>query len=185
MFRRKATLNYHLFFIVAFLLTGCATVNESAELYGIKMKSESSAKDFIMKPTVNQAFQYSYSRSTMDNEVYAFGHLEKIDYLAGKISSIRVSIMNESKTPLSIEHVFASFSLITNDGERIELEPSVAFYPANKRLLPHRKETFVLNVAPYKLSKEAIRMVICSFGLGETTIVLLPRPDSALRSSPP
>ena len=166
-------------------LTGCATVNEKADFYGIKMKSEFSAKDFAMKPTANESFEYSYRKSTMDNEIYAYGHLETIEYLAGKISSIRVTIVNESKKPLTVERVFASFALVTNDGERYELEPPIAFYPANRFILPGAQEIFALNVAPYKLVKEDIRMVICSFELGETKIILFPRPSPAVQSSPP
>src|SRR3989344_274183 len=84
------------FVVMACCLIGCATVNEKADLYGIKMKSESSAKDFTLKPTANESFDYSYRKNTMDNDVYAYGHFETIEYLAGKISSIRVTIVNGS-----------------------------------------------------------------------------------------
>jgi len=193
------------FFVMAYFLSGCATVSERAELYGIKMKREFSAKDFAMKPTADESFDYSYRKSTMDNELYAYGHFETIEYLAGKISSIRVTIVNGSETPLAVERVFASFALVTKDGERYELESPAAFYPATRFILPGTQETFALSVAPYKLTKEDIRMVICSFGLGETKIILFPRPralahgtsveaeeslvtsrpSSAVRSSPP
>ena len=173
------------FFVMAYCLVGCATVNEKADLYGIKMKSEFSAKDFAMKPSAAGSFEYSYRKSTMDNEIYAYGHLETIEYLKGKISSIRVTIVNGSKAPLAVERVFASFTLVTNEGERYELESPTAFYPANRFISPGTQETFALNVAPYKLMKEDIRMVICSFDLGETTIILSPKPSSTVRSSPP
>ena len=183
--RKKLRYIFASFFVMASFLVGCATVNEKADFYGIKMKSEFSAKDFAMKPTANESFEYSYRKNTMDNEIYAYGHLETIEYLKGKISSIRVTIVNGSKAPLAVERLFASFALIATNGERYELEPSLAFYPANRYIAPGTQETFALNVAPHKLVKEDIRMVICSFGLGETKIILFPRPSPAVRSSLP
>ena len=161
--------------LMVLLSAGCATIHEKADFYGIKMRSERASKDFRMKPTSDESFRYSYRKSTMENEIYAYGHLEYVDYIPHKISSLRVTIINESERPISIEHSFAAFTLVTKEGERFDLKPSMTFYPANKFLKPKSQETFALALGKHAIQKEDIEKVICSFELGETQIILFPR----------
>ncbi len=156
-------------------LSGCATLNEKADLYGIQMKNVRSSQNFHLKSDATDGFSYTYRQGVMDNDVYAYGHFGYIQYPPNKISNLRITLINESKAPIAIDYNFASFTLGTQDGQKHEIKSWITFYPANHAIAPKGRMIFSFSLGELKLNAKDVKMLTCSFGLDETIVVLLPK----------
>lgn len=121
-----------------------------------------------------QAAQF-YGKDTRDEKVTAWGYLKQA--APGHAKEIRITIVNDSAKSINVKPTFASFTLITQSNEEIELlMPAMLWYPATDSIKPKTKAIFIPSFGALRVQKEDIKEIICSFDLDGTKIILRPKP---------
>ncbi len=171
------------------LLTGArlASAQEAAtHFYGVKMKSESYAR-MLSEQELKGLPDSLEAHPGMDKNIFAQAQL--VHSLGER--RLEIQVYNHTDRPLSTRYALADYSVITQDGQRHELkDPAVVWHPATESIPPQRSATFVPRFGNSRVRNEDIRLVVCSFNLDETKIVLFPvqrqvRVPAQLQAAPP
>lgn len=140
----------------------------AADFFGVKMKSEDFAQDVYLLEDVKVP-EFT-SRPGTDKRVYAYGYMSTV---LGGGRGIALEVFNHSEEPLATQKLFRELSIVTWDGRRYDRsEPEMMW--ARDVLKSGESATFNFTFPGIRVEKEEVRMVVCSFDLGETLIVLLP-----------
>ena len=163
-----------LYSLITVLVFSGSVAYAYSDFYGIKMKDPNCAGDFVMERSGAEVPKYSLNKDTMDDRISATGQLE---YFFSAIKSIHIRVMNRSDKPIRTDLTFASIKLIATDDQEYEMvQPDIVEYPAVDMINPKDEATFVIPMVRLQIKKEEIKMIVCSFDMGETKIILLPRP---------
>ncbi len=145
------------------------------DFFGIKMRSVRCAEDFKIEKKEAKKFIYSYNKETMSDKIRASAVFFSYQ---GKVKEIYITVYNDSDKPIPAKRVFTTFAVVTNDGDTYEMDdPSHTIYPLTELIAPQGgRVRFVRWITRHDLGKKDIKMIVCSFDLGETKIVLVPNP---------
>ena len=124
--------------IVACFLTIPAAAFASADFYGVKMASESYAKDLVIDESSGQP-AFTVERPGMDKRVFAYGKLASI---LGASKGISVKVFNNSDKTLPTGYDLAEYTVVTKDGERHSLAPPAMVFPAVDSIEPRKNAVF-------------------------------------------
>ncbi len=172
-----------LYSLITFFILSGSVAYAYSDFYGIKMKDPNCASDFVLEGGGGEVPKYSLNRDTMDDRISATGQLE---YFFSAIKSIHIKVMNRSDKPIRTDLTFASIKLIATDDQEYEMvQPDIVEYPAVDMINPKDEATFVIPMVRLQIKKEEIKMIICSFDVGETKIILLPRPSELAKPATP
>lgn len=154
-------------FFALFLLSGATAGWAYTDFYGVKMRSVSNAKDLVIEQTPDNSLKYAHNADTMDERVRAWGQLGH--------GVVKITVENGSDMPISTDLTFMEFTLVTTSGDQHELgKPGAFVMPAE--ITPGKKVTFSPSFGGLRINKADIQMIICSFDMGETKVVLVPWP---------
>jgi len=156
-----------------FLLSGATAGWAYTDFYGVKMRSVSNAKDLVIEPTPDNSLKVTYNENTMDDRVHAWGQLMHAG--TGRYGGVKITVENLSDKPILTDLTFAEFTLLTTSGDQHELgKPGAFVMPAE--ISPGKKVTFTPSFGGLRIKKEEIQMIVCSFDMGDTKVVLVPWP---------
>lgn len=159
--------------LVVLLLSGAPAGWAYTDFYGVKMRSTSNAKDLVIEPTPDNSLKVTHNENTMDDRVRAWGQLMHAG--TGRYGGVKITVENLSDKPILTDLTFAEFTLLTTSGDRHELGSPGAFWmPAV--ISPGKKVTFTPSFGGLRIKKADIQMIVCSFDMGETKVVLVPWP---------
>ncbi len=160
------------FFLLAvfFLSKNAAGAYASqADFYGIKMTSEHYAKGLVIDQS-EDAPRFGVEKPGMDKRVFATGNLT--NFLGAR--GIEIHVFNGSDQEISSHFDYAEYTVVTKDGERHLMKPPRMAFASTETIAPNKSATFGPVFEGGAIKKEDIRMVICSFDLGDIKIFLLP-----------
>lgn len=138
------------------------------------MKSEDFAQDIFLVEN-NKIPDFSNNRPGTDKRIYAFGYMSSV---VGGGHGFSVEVFNHSDKTLATEKLFRDLTLVTYNGKRYDRSETEMMWSRNT-LKPGESANFNFKFPGIRLSREELRMVICSFDMGRTTIILFPltRPE--------
>ncbi|MGH7197643.1 MAG: hypothetical protein ACREH5_02745, partial [Candidatus Omnitrophota bacterium] len=143
------------------------------DFYGVKMRSVSNAEGLLIEPTPDNSLKVTHDANTMDDRVRAWGRLQHTG--TGRSGVVKITVENLSDKPILADLSFAEFSLVMTNGDRHELKPPMLF-GAPEEILPGKKAAFSPTFGALMIKQADVRMIVCSFDMGETIIALVPRP---------
>ncbi len=158
---------------IVFQATGCTTIHERIDYYGIRTEHEKDAKNFSASSVSEKDFQFSYDKERGNKSVYAYGYLETHGTRGDEVESVRILITNGSQERITTERLFTRFKVVTPKKE-LWVDASGGFYPQSKYLDPGRSQSYYLPLGRHRLMKEDILRIVCYLNLQETIIVMLP-----------
>ena len=151
-----------------FVVSGCAT---TPDFRGLRMPSESHAEDLISAGLTRDIFKISTEKVSAS---------ANIEYFTGEIIGFWITLNNQSNKAIVTKQLFADYTLITRDGDRVGLlPPTVSYNPVSEVLGPKSSTTFQIRLGRPKVTREEIKMIICSLDLGKTKVYLFPNPEKA------
>lgn len=156
------------FFFFLFTL-GTSAAYGAADFYGIKMKSEDFAQNIQLKEN-NLVPDFSVSKPGTDKRVYAYA------YTSGTVGGgrgVSIQVYNHSEGPFATDRLFREMTLVTWSGTRYDRSEAEMMLNRNS-LGPGEDATFNFTFPGIRVPKEEIRMIVCSFDLGGTMIILFP-----------
>jgi hypothetical protein len=143
--------------------------------FGYKMRSESYARELIKREDFKVSTEAFPDSEGIDKSVYATARFK---YTLPEGYVMEVTIFNHSKTDIPAPIKFTEFIIIFKDGQRQELtKPGVVVYPYTEKILPGVPLRLMVDVGGRRFDKNEIEMIVCSFNLGDTKIVMVPLPD--------
>ena len=114
--------------------------------------------------------------------VTATGHVEGW-FNSGR--TVTITVKNGSSKNIPAPYDLTDYFLVLKDGRRIELgKPKMALFPSGNAIRPKATVTLKAHLGDLQVSEDDIEMIICSFNLGETKIVLTraPAPDKPAKT---
>ena len=167
-----------LYVLPFFLLARLSAASAAPDFYGVIMKSESYAKGVAIQ-NPDDAIRSFAGREGLDKKIHAYGYFESF---FGLDPRIRIRVFNDSAKPVRAPYLYADYTAVTRDGTRWKLRPPVmAWFPATERIDPGRSAVFKPSLAGLSVKREDVQMIICSFNMDETKVVLLPVPKKTAR----
>ena len=153
-----------MFFFLSVLLQGCA----APDFRGLKLFGEGEARSLMEQGITKD----SLTGSKDGVEAWA-----NADYFLGEISSFWITVKNNTKKRIPTLNRFTTYILVTQDGQKRELKPPMGqFVPAGDMIQPGGQGTFQARLSRPKVRREDVKMLICSFNLGNTQVFLFPNP---------
>lgn len=152
-----------------FFLTLATAAQAGADFYGVKMKSEDFAKNVFLVdgPKIPD---FTNNRPGTDKRVYAYGYMSSF---VGGGKGIALEVFNHSDAPIATDKLFRELTLVTYDGRRYDrAEPEMMW--SRPELGPGQHATFNFKFPGARIHRDEVRMVICSFDMGQTQIFLFP-----------
>jgi hypothetical protein len=144
------------------------------DFYGVKMKSEDFAQDVFLIDNVKIP-DFTNERPGTDKRIYAYGYMS--GFLSGG-RGISVRLYNHSDRPIATDELFREMTVVTYSGARYDRAHTEMMWKKGT-LKPGEEATFNYKFPGVRLDKDEIRLVVCSFDMGETMIVLFPlRPSN-------
>lgn len=152
------------------------------DFYGVKMKSEDFAQNvfLIEAPKIPD---FTNERPGTDKRVYAYGYMSS--FLGGG-KGIAIEVFNHSDAPMATDKLFRELIIVTYDGRRYDRGETEMMW-SRARLGPGQRATFNYKFPGARIHREEVRMIICSFDLGQTSIFLFPlrHPEKAAPAAVP
>jgi len=164
---RKATV---LLLTAFFVLKSAPAALAAADFYGVKISSESYAKGLWVDES-GSAPKFTVEKPGMDKRVFAYGNWAGF---LGTSKGISIQVFNNSDQAITTHYDFAEYTVVTQDGERHSMSPPAMVFPSIESIEPKKSAVFEPVFDGGGIKKEDIRMIICSFDLGDTKIILLP-----------
>jgi hypothetical protein len=168
-------------FLTVFALLGAAHQAVAApDFYGVKMKSEDFAQDvfLIEQPKIPD---FTNQRPGTDKRVYAYGYMSS--FLGGG-KGIAIEVFNHSDAPLATDKLFRELTVVTYSGERYDRAETEMMW-SRRVLKPGQRATFNFKFPGVRIHKDEVRLIICSFDMGQTTLFLFPlRPPEKTAPAP-
>lgn len=154
-------------------LSGTTAGWANTDFFGIKMRSANHAGGLVIEQTHDNTLKYTHDANTMDDRVRAWG---KLTYSGtGRYGGVKITVENRTDTAIPTDLSFLDFTIVTAGGDRHELgKPGTLGLPAE--IEPGKKVTFEPSFGSLRVKKADIKMIICSFDMEGTQVVLLPRP---------
>ncbi|MEI8345506.1 MAG: hypothetical protein WCG06_05485 [Candidatus Omnitrophota bacterium] len=145
--------------------------------YGVKMSSEAYARDMLQNKDFKLTAGAFADNPSIDKSVYATANFKNTIHTG---RALEVTVFNHSKREIGAKYQFNEFTLVFKDGTREEFTDSgFVFYPNVEKILPGTSVRYCVGLNGLEFRKSDIEMIVCSFNLDETRIVLLPLPQSA------
>ncbi len=151
--------------VLFFVLKNTSAAPASSDFYGVKMMSEYHAKDLVVDESGPSPI-FSVDKPGMDKRIYATASL------SGR--NIKIQIFNHSDETIISDTDTTEYVVVTHDGERHTLKPQPMAWASSHPIAPNKSATFDPSFVGPILKKSDIRVLICSFDLGEMKIILLP-----------
>jgi hypothetical protein len=146
------------------------------DFYGVQLRSEAVADKVTIEPSID-GLTVSGDPEHINKDVYGYGFLAYNGLFSSR-PTIVVRIYNTTRRRVPTGQTFVDYTIVTRDGARYELGEPTLLFPANE-FIPPKKSIQIQFTAPYhSLKREDIKMIICSFELGERKVILLPIPES-------
>ena len=157
-------------FLLLVLFAGfAARADAAADFFGVKMISEDFARDIAFRENIT-APDFTNDRPGTDKRIYAYGYSSSI---LGRGRGVSFIVHNHSEKEISTEYLFRECIIITKDNKRYEASETEMQWRKGK-LRPGDKAVFNIRFPGVDVPKGQVRMIILSFGLGETQIFLYP-----------
>lgn len=139
--------------------------------YGVKVKSEAFLPQVMTEAGSIDPTNIPKAEG-VDPRVYARAAVE-CNAGSGKILNLTVS--NRSDKSISADRTFTEYIIVTKSGERVTLsENDTLFFPSNVEIAAGRNVIFKPSVTHLDVEWWNVRMIICSYDMGQTKIMLLP-----------
>ncbi len=154
-----------------FLLMALTSVTAyaDAEFYGIQMRDEHVAKSLVLAE--EQLTAEEIGRGALFNKsVYATASLKED---TDQRVNFSVNIFNNSDKVISADYQYRDYYLVTKEGRKYPLYDPEAQFDLDE-ILPKTNVTFQPSLGNLVISKKNIKMIVCSFDLGRTSLVLFP-----------
>lgn len=148
---------------------GTSVAYAAADFYGIKMKSEDFAQNIQLKEN-NLVPDFSASRPGTDKRVYAYAY---VSGTVGGGKGVSIQVYNHSDGPFATDRLFREMALVTWSGTRYDRSETEMMRNRDS-LGPGEDATFNFTFPGIRVPKEEIRMIVCSFDMGGTMIILFP-----------
>ncbi len=139
------------------------------DFYGVQMKSEDFAQDTFLIEN-NKIADFSNNRPGTDKRIYAYGYTSSV---VGGGHGFSIEVFNHSDKAIGTEKLFRELVLVAYDGRRYDRSETEMMW-SRDRLGPGEEATFNFKFPGILIGIDEIRMVICSFDLGNTSIYLFP-----------
>ncbi len=155
--------------LLLFLLTifVAAQAYADSEFYGIQMRDERVAKSLVLAEVRLTPEEISQG-NLFNKNVYATASLKED---ADQKANFSVNIFNNSDKAISADYQYRDFYLVAKDGRKYPLyDPETQF--DIDEIPPKTNVTFQPSLGNLVISKKNIKMIVCSFDLGRTTLVL-------------
>ena len=160
--------------LLIFMSLIAPSAHGAADFYGIKMKSEDFAQNIDIREN-NLVPDFSQGRPGTDKRIYAYAYVSDV---VGSGRGVSIQVYNHSEKPLATEKIFRDLTLVTWTGKRYDRSHTEMMRNRDS-LGPGENATFNFSFPGIRVPRDQIRMMICSFDLGTTMIILLPlRPES-------
>lgn len=154
-----------LLFLLTFFVTAKAYAD--SEFYGIQMRDERVAKSLVLAEVRLTPEEISQG-NLFNKNIYATASLKED---ADQKANFSVNIFNNSDKPILADYQYRDFYLVAKDGRKYPLyDPETQF--DIDEILPKTNVTFQPSLGNLVISKKNIKMIVCSFDLGRTTLVL-------------
>ncbi len=145
------------------------TVLAAPDFYGVKMKSEDFARNIMVQENYRTP-DFTNERPGTDKRVYAFAYTSTF---LGRGRGLSITVHNHSDKPIATDRLFRECIVLTNDGKRYDRSQPEMEWSRNE-LRAGQEATFNIAFPGVDLQTKDVRMIIFSFGLGETKIFLFP-----------
>ncbi len=157
--------------LLLFLLMALTSASAfaDAEFYGIQMQNERVAKGMVLgewRLSPNKSLQ----GPLFNKSVYATASLRED---ANQHVNFSVNVFNNSDKAISADYQYRDYYLVTKEDRKYPLyDPETQF--DLDEIPPKTNVTFQPSLGNLVISKKNIKMIVCSFDLGRTTLVLFP-----------
>ncbi len=154
-----------------FLLMALTSVTAyaDAEFYGIQMRDEHVAKSLVLAEEQLTAEEIGQG-ALFNKSVYATASLKED---ADQRVNFSVNIFNNSDKVISADYQYRDYYLVTKEGRKYPLyDPETQF--DLDEILPKANVTFQPSLGNLVISKKNVKMIVCSFDLGRTNLILFP-----------
>jgi hypothetical protein len=160
-YRRAALL------LAAFLIFPSIAQAEQ-DFYGIQMRDEPWARKLVLNQPVDPDFSDLAEGPILDQSVRGEAYLKEVN---GK-PDFRLTVYNDSASPVSIDYRFRDFFIIMKDGRKFPLVDNEEDSPAT--LEPKAKVTFAPSMGNLRIKNSDVEMIAASFDLGRARLYLFP-----------
>ena len=151
------------------LALAAAPAQATPDFYGVKMKSEDFARNLMLVEN-NRVPDFSNDRPGTDKHVYAYAYVSSA---IGGGRGVSLDVFNHSDDTIATDKLFRDLAIVTWDGTRYDRSETEMMW-ARGKLGPGEEATFNFKFPGVRIPKEEIRLIVCSFDLGETMIFLFP-----------
>lgn len=162
-------LHRRIFLAVCFFTVLTIPAHAAPDFFGVQMKSEDFAQDIFLIEN-NKIADFSNDRPGTDKRIYAYGYTSSV---VGGGHGFSLEVFNHSDKAISTEKLFRELVIVTYNGRRYDRSETEMMWSRN-RLNPGEEATFNFKFPGIRIGIDEIRMVVCSFDLGETSIYLFP-----------
>ncbi len=148
------------------LVTGAAHAEQ--DFYGIQMKNEEWARALVLKrgnPDTADLLQ----GPILNHAIRAEASLKEV---AERHIDFRVTVFNNTESPMAVDYNFRDFLVYTRDGKKYSLVDTEENIPSF--IEPRSKVSFAPSFGNLALGNGDVEMLVCSFDLGATKIILFP-----------
>lgn len=140
-----------------------------AEFYGIQMQNERIAKSLVLGEG-GLSSKDILEGSLFNKSVYATASL-RAD--ADQHVNFSVNVFNNTDNVIPADYQYRDYYLVTKEDRKYPLfDPETQF--DLDEILPKTNVTFQPSLGNLVISKKNIKMIVCSFDLGRTTLILFP-----------
>jgi hypothetical protein len=156
--------------ILPALVLVCAPAWAEQDFYGVQMRDENWAKKLVLSVDAPTDANDLREGPVLDQAVRAEASLlqtadERLDF--------RVTVFNDSSSPISADYRFREFYIVARDGKRYPLiDSEETMVP--ETILPRTQATFSPSLGNLPMRNSDVEMIACSFDLGRTQIFLFP-----------
>ena len=133
------------------------------------MKSEGFARDIQLKGPEAKP-EFSSPVEDADKRIFAYAYVN--DFVGGR-NRVSLQVYNLSDKTIATEKLFRDLVIVAKDGKRYDRSENENMWN-RENLRPGENASFNFVFPGIHISKNDISMIVCSFGLGDTLIVLLP-----------
>ena len=152
-----------LFFI---LISGGAQAEQ--DFYGIQMKDEAWARALVLNqgsPNTADLFE----GPVVNHAIHAEASLKEV---ADRRIHFLLTVFNDSSAQVPIDYHLRDFQVYTREGKKYSLIDTEEDLPAF--IDPRSKMSFAPSFGNLSLSNSDVEMIVCSFNLGKTRVILFP-----------
>ena len=138
------------------------------DFYGIQIKSEEWAKALVLNsgnPDPNDLLD----GPVLSHAVHAEASLKEV---AERHINFRLTVFNDSEQPIAVEYHLRDFLVYTRDGKKYSLIDTEEDLPT--MIDPRSKASFAPSFGNLSLNNSDVQMIVCSFDLGRTKVILFP-----------